>query len=221
MEVRELLSSYEYPGDDIPIVMGSAHQAMIGERKDIGEDSIRALMKAVDEYIPTPTRMVDLPFLLPIEDVFSISGRGTVVTGRIERGVINVGDEVEIAFELQAIKVDPDSLDRSAMIPLAILSEKSASSGSPEMLSTASTATVGPSLGRKAAGAAFTAAAPSMECQRQIVTGRAMFLTSTPPLSAKAAPPRSRMIFCTTDDTQMPPGAARGFSRAAMFTPSP
>ncbi|RZL70133.1 MAG: elongation factor Tu [Rhodococcus sp. (in: high G+C Gram-positive bacteria)] len=96
MEVRELLSSYEYPGDDIPIIKGSAHQAMIGERKDIGEDSIRALMAAVDEYIPTPARAVDQPFLMPIEDVFSISGRGTVVTGRIERGVINVGDEVEI-----------------------------------------------------------------------------------------------------------------------------
>ena len=96
MEVRELLSSYEYPGDDIPIIKGSAHQAMIGERKDIGEDSIRALMAAVDSYIPTPARAVDQPFLLPIEDVFSISGRGTVVTGRIERGVINVGDEVEI-----------------------------------------------------------------------------------------------------------------------------
>ena len=96
MEVRELLSSYEYPGDDIPIIKGSAHQAMIGERPDIGEQSIRALLKAVDEYIPTPARAVDQPFLLPIEDVFSISGRGTVVTGRIERGVINVGDEVEI-----------------------------------------------------------------------------------------------------------------------------
>ncbi len=96
MEVRELLSSYEYPGDDIPIVKGSAHQALIGERKDIGEDSIRALLKAVDEYIPTPARAVDQPFLMPIEDVFSISGRGTVVTGRVERGVINVGDEVEI-----------------------------------------------------------------------------------------------------------------------------
>ena len=96
MEVRELLSSYEYPGDDIPIVKGSAHQAMIGERKDIGEDSIRALMAAVDEYIPTPARAVDQPFLMPIEDVFSISGCGTVVTGRVERGVINVGDEVEI-----------------------------------------------------------------------------------------------------------------------------
>jgi elongation factor Tu len=95
MELRELFS-YEYPGDDIPIIKGSAHQAMIGERKDIGEDSIRALMAAVDSYIPTPARAVDQPFLMPIEDVFSISGRGTVVTGRIERGVINVGDEVEI-----------------------------------------------------------------------------------------------------------------------------
>ena len=96
MEVRELLSSYEYPGDDIPIIKGSAHQAMIGQSKEIGEDSIRALMAAVDSYIPTPVRAVDQPFLMPIEDVFSISGRGTVVTGRVERGVINVGDEVEI-----------------------------------------------------------------------------------------------------------------------------
>ena len=96
MEIRELFSSYEYPGDDIPIIKGSAHQAMIGERKDIGEDSIHALMAAVDSYIPTPARAVDQPFLMPIEDVFSISGRGTVVTGRVERGVINVGDEVEI-----------------------------------------------------------------------------------------------------------------------------
>ena len=96
MEIRELLSSYEYPGDDIPIIKGSAHQAMIGQRPDIGETSVRALLKAVDEYIPTPARAVDQPFLLPIEDVFSISGRGTVVTGRIERGVINVGEEVEI-----------------------------------------------------------------------------------------------------------------------------
>ena len=96
MEIRELFSSYDYPGDDIPVIKGSAHQAMIGERKDIGEDSIRELMKAVDEYIPTPARAIDQPFLMPIEDVFSISGRGTVVTGRIERGVINVGDEVEI-----------------------------------------------------------------------------------------------------------------------------
>ena len=96
MELRELFSMYEYPGDDIPIIKGSAHQAMIGLRPEIGESSIRALMKAVDEYIPTPARAIDQPFLMPIEDVFSISGRGTVVTGRIERGVINVGDEVEI-----------------------------------------------------------------------------------------------------------------------------
>jgi len=96
MELRELFSTYEYPGDDIPIIKGSAYQAMIGEMKEIGEDSIRALMKAVDEYIPTPERAIDQPFLMPIEDVFSISGRGTVVTGRVERGVINVGDEVEI-----------------------------------------------------------------------------------------------------------------------------
>ncbi|MEZ5751227.1 MAG: elongation factor Tu [Paracoccaceae bacterium] len=96
MEIRELFSSYEYPGDDIPIVKGSAFQAMVGEMKEIGEDSIHALMKAVDEYIPTPARAIDQPFLMPIEDVFSISGRGTVVTGRVERGVINVGDEVEI-----------------------------------------------------------------------------------------------------------------------------
>ena len=96
MEIRELFSSYDYPGDDIPVIKGSAHQAMIGERKDIGEDSVRALMAAVDAYIPTPARAVDQPFLMPIEDVFSISGRGTVVTGRIERGVINVGDEIEI-----------------------------------------------------------------------------------------------------------------------------
>ena len=96
MEVRELFSSYDYPGDDIPVIKGSAHQAMIGERKDIGEDSIRELMKAVDEYIPTPARAIDQPFLMPIEDVFSISGRGTVVTGRIERGVVKVGEEIEI-----------------------------------------------------------------------------------------------------------------------------
>jgi elongation factor Tu len=96
MEIRELFSSYDYPGDDIPIIKGSAHQALIGEMPEIGETSIRALMDAVDSYIPTPARAVDKPFLMPIEDVFSISGRGTVVTGRVERGVINVGDEIEI-----------------------------------------------------------------------------------------------------------------------------
>jgi len=96
MEVRELLSSYEYPGDDIPIIKGSALAAMEGNNPEIGENSIRELMKAVDEYIPQPERPIDQPFLMPIEDVFSISGRGTVVTGRIERGVVNVGEEIEI-----------------------------------------------------------------------------------------------------------------------------
>ena len=96
MEVRELLSSYDYPGDDIPIIKGSALAALEGRDKEIGEDSIRALIAAVDEYIPTPVRAVDQPFLMPIEDVFSISGRGTVVTGRVERGAVNVGDELEI-----------------------------------------------------------------------------------------------------------------------------
>jgi elongation factor Tu len=96
MEIRELLTSYEYPGDDIPIIKGSALHAMNGTQPEIGENSIRALMEAVDTYIPTPARAVDKPFLMPIEDVFSISGRGTVVTGRVERGVINVGDEIEI-----------------------------------------------------------------------------------------------------------------------------
>jgi elongation factor Tu len=96
MEVRELLSSYEFPGDDIPIVKGSALHAMNGTQPEIGENAIRELMKAVDDYIPQPERPVDQPFLLPIEDVFSISGRGTVVTGRIERGVVNVGDEIAI-----------------------------------------------------------------------------------------------------------------------------
>ncbi|WP_343755417.1 EF-Tu/IF-2/RF-3 family GTPase, partial [Rhodovulum strictum] len=96
MEVRELLSSYDFPGDDIPIVSGSALAAMEGRDAEIGEDKIRALMAAVDEYIPTPDRPIDQPFLMPIEDVFSISGRGTVVTGRVERGVINVGDQIEI-----------------------------------------------------------------------------------------------------------------------------
>ncbi|WP_319485435.1 elongation factor Tu [uncultured Cohaesibacter sp.] len=96
MEVRELLDSYEFPGDEIPIVKGSALAAVENRDPEIGRDSIRALMDAVDAYIPTPDRPVDLPFLLPIEDVFSISGRGTVVTGRVERGIIKVGEEIEI-----------------------------------------------------------------------------------------------------------------------------
>jgi elongation factor Tu len=96
MEVRELLSSYDFPGDDIPIVKGSALHAMNGTQPEIGETAIRALMEAVDTYIPTPERPIDQPFLMPIEDVFSISGRGTVVTGRVERGVVTVGEEIEI-----------------------------------------------------------------------------------------------------------------------------
>jgi len=96
MEVRELLSSYDFPGDDIPIVKGSAKVAIDGGDAKIGEDSILELMTQVDAYIPQPDRPVDLPFLMPVEDVFSISGRGTVVTGRIERGVVKVGEEVEI-----------------------------------------------------------------------------------------------------------------------------
>jgi elongation factor Tu len=96
MEVRELLSSYEFPGDDIPIVAGSALAALEGRDDEIGKNKILELMAAVDEYVPTPARPKDQPFLMPIEDVFSISGRGTVVTGRVERGVINVGEEVEI-----------------------------------------------------------------------------------------------------------------------------
>jgi elongation factor Tu len=96
MEVRELLSSYQFPGDDIPIVKGSALAAVEGRDAPIGEDAILELMTAVDTYIPQPERPVDLPFLMPVEDVFSISGRGTVVTGRIEKGVVKVGEEVEI-----------------------------------------------------------------------------------------------------------------------------
>ena len=96
MEVRELLSEYDYPGDDIPIVAGSALAALEGRDDAIGSEKIAELMAAVDAYIPQPERAIDQPFLMPIEDVFSISGRGTVVTGRVERGVINVGDEIEI-----------------------------------------------------------------------------------------------------------------------------
>ncbi|MFC3061821.1 elongation factor Tu, partial [Paenirhodobacter populi] len=96
MEIRELLSAYGYPGDETPIIKGSALAALEGRDKEIGEDSIRSLLAAVDDYIPTPERAVNLPFLMPIEDVFSISGRGTVVTGRVERGAVNVGDELEI-----------------------------------------------------------------------------------------------------------------------------
>ncbi|MBF0680628.1 MAG: elongation factor Tu, partial [Devosia sp.] len=96
LEVRELLSSYEFPGDDIPIIKGSALAALEDSDKKLGHDAVMELMAAVDAYIPQPERPVDQPFLLPIEDVFSISGRGTVVTGRVERGIVKVGEEVEI-----------------------------------------------------------------------------------------------------------------------------
>ncbi|KON81909.1 elongation factor Tu [Azoarcus sp. PA01] len=96
MEVRELLSKYDFPGDDVPIVKGSALKALEGDQSDIGEPAIFRLADALDSYIPTPERAIDRPFLLPIEDVFSISGRGTVVTGRVERGIVKVGEEVEI-----------------------------------------------------------------------------------------------------------------------------
>jgi elongation factor Tu len=96
LEIRELLSSYDFPGDDIPIITGSALKALEGEKSELGEDSIYRLMDAVDSYIPQPERAVDKPFLMPVEDVFSISGRGTVATGRVERGIVKVGEEVEI-----------------------------------------------------------------------------------------------------------------------------
>ena len=96
LEVRELLSQYEFPGDDIPVVKGSALYALEGRDEALGKQSVLELMTAVDDYIPQPQRAMDRPFLMPIEDVFSISGRGTVVTGRVERGIINVGDEIEI-----------------------------------------------------------------------------------------------------------------------------
>jgi len=96
MEIRELLDQYDFPGDDTPIIVGSALKALEGDKSDIGEPSIIKLVEAMDDYIPEPERDTDKPFLMPIEDVFSISGRGTVVTGRIERGIVNVGDEIEI-----------------------------------------------------------------------------------------------------------------------------
>lgn len=104
MEVRELLSSYDFPGDDIPIVKGSALAALEDSNKEQGQQAILELMKAVDDYIPQPERPIDRPFLMPIEDVFSISGRGTVVTGRVERGAVNVGDEVEIVGLVDTMK---------------------------------------------------------------------------------------------------------------------
>src|SRR3569623_2672762 len=96
LEIRELLSSYDFPGDDIPIIQGSATAALSGSDDKLGKDAVMNLMNAVDEYLPQPERLLDKPFMMPIEDVFSISGRGTVVTGRVETGIVKVGEEVEI-----------------------------------------------------------------------------------------------------------------------------
>ena len=96
LETRELLSEYDFPGDDLPVIRGSALKAVEGDDGEIGNVAIDELMNAVDEYVPLPERPVDLPFLMPVEDVFSITGRGTVGTGRIERGIVNVGEEIEI-----------------------------------------------------------------------------------------------------------------------------
>jgi elongation factor Tu len=104
LEIRELLSSYDFPGDDIPIVVGSALKALEGDTSEIGIPSIERLMDAIDSYIPEPVRAIDGPFLMPIEDVFSISGRGTVVTGRVERGIVKVGDEVAIVGIKNTVK---------------------------------------------------------------------------------------------------------------------
>jgi elongation factor Tu len=104
LEVRELLSSYDFPGDDIPIIKGSALKALEGEKSELGEDSVNRLMDAVDSYIPDPERAIDRPFLMPVEDVFSISGRGTVATGRVERGIVKVGEEVAVVGIKDTIK---------------------------------------------------------------------------------------------------------------------
>jgi elongation factor Tu len=104
MEIRELLSSYDFPGDDVPIITGSALKALEGDESEIGVPSILRLVEAMDEYFPLPVREMDKPFLLPIEDVFSISGRGTVVTGRVERGVVKVGEEIEIVGIKETVK---------------------------------------------------------------------------------------------------------------------
>jgi elongation factor Tu len=104
MEVRELLDQYDFPGDDTPIVIGSALKALEGEQSDLGVESVKKLVQTLDEYIPEPERAIDLPFLMPIEDVFSIAGRGTVVTGRVERGIVKVGEEVEIVGLKDTVK---------------------------------------------------------------------------------------------------------------------
>ena len=104
MEVRELLDQYEFPGDDTPIIRGSALKALEGDTGELGQVAVKELVETLDSYIPQPERLIDLPFLLPIEDVFSISGRGTVVTGRVERGIVKVGDEIEIIGIKDSVK---------------------------------------------------------------------------------------------------------------------
>ena len=104
LEVRELLSSYDFPGDDVPIIKGSALKGLEGDKGELGEEAILKLMDAVDSYIPDPVRAIDKPFLMPVEDVFSISGRGTVATGRVERGIVKVGEEVEIVGMKKTVK---------------------------------------------------------------------------------------------------------------------
>ena len=104
LEIRALLSKYNFPGDVIPVIKGSALKAMNSDEDELGLKSIEALLKAIDDYIPQPQRATDKPFLMPVEDVFTISGRGTVATGRVERGVVNVGDEVEIVGFKETVK---------------------------------------------------------------------------------------------------------------------
>src|SRR6187431_659550 len=104
LEVRELLSKYEFPGDDIPVIIGSALKALEGDTSDMGEGAILKLMEAVDSFVQEPVRAIDKPFLMPVEDVFTISGRGTVVTGRVERGVVKVGEELEIVGLVPTVK---------------------------------------------------------------------------------------------------------------------
>src|SRR3546814_15356397 len=112
MEVRELLSKYDFPGDDTPIIKGSAKLALEGDTGPLGEQAIMQLAEALDTYIPTPERAIDGAFLMPVEDVFSISGRGTVVTGRIERGVVKVGEEIEIVGIHDTVKTTCRSEER-------------------------------------------------------------------------------------------------------------
>jgi len=114
MEVRELLDKYDFPGDDTPIIRGSAKLAMEGDKGPMGEEAIMKLADALDSYIPTPERAVDGAFLMPVEDVFSISGRGTVVTGRIERGIVKVGEEIEIVGIVPTVKTTCTGVETSA-----------------------------------------------------------------------------------------------------------